>query len=324
MDKNPIINDELLIRFIEKKTSLKENSLVKEWISSSEENQNYFTEFSNFYKANSFQKDYNEINVAKDWKKVAARIASIEENKKVRKLVPSTIWKVVAGLALIISLSLYLYTSNQIITVVANNSTKKVELPDGSLVWLNKNSELSYNKNLSGDTRDVELKGEAYFEVAKNPNKPFTVELNETKTKVLGTQFNLKENINKSVALVLVEGSVSFHTNKEALKVVPGERIKADISGNLTKALNTDLNFMAWKTNRLIFNETPFSKVIYDIEKLHNITFSVQNKALLNCNLTIEFNQESLDNILETLKILYGIEYHLQNDNNYIIEGGGC
>ncbi len=324
MNQDPIINDELLIRYLQKETNQKENASVKEWISLSEDNNIYFKEFSNLYKASNFQKDYHEINVEKDWKKVERRIKETKVKKKVKKLVPSIVWKIAAGLALLISLTIYQYSNTQLITVIARNSAKKIELPDGSFVWLNKNSELSYNKGLSGTTRNIKLKGEGYFEVKKDQEKPFIVELNNTKTQVLGTQFNLKENKNKSVALVLVEGSVNFSTKKEHLIVKPSEKITASLIGKLEKSINKDLNFLSWKTKVLKFNDTPLSKVIEDINKLYKVNLLIENKELFHCNLTIEFNKESLKNILETLKVLYNIDYELQEKNNYLIKGGNC
>lgn len=319
MSKDFNINDDIIVRYLQKQTNSEENILIKEWISLSKENKNYYTNFSNLYKASNFQKDYKEIDVNKSWRKVETRIEKIKENKKVRKLIPSKVWKVAAGLALLISFVTYQYLNTEIITITAKNNTKKVQLPDGSLVWLNQNSELSYHKKLSGKTRNIKLKGEGYFEVAKDPDKPFIVNLNNTQTKVLGTQFNLKENANKEVSLALIEGSVSFSTSIDTLIVSPGENISTNIKGKLTKFINKDLNFMSWKTGVLQFNETPLSKVLDDISKLYNVTFTIKNSEILENSLTIKFNKESLEDVLNTLKTLYGFELQLNKGNNYII-----
>ncbi|WP_188112011.1 FecR family protein [Aquimarina sp. RZ0] len=323
MGKQPI-DDDLLIRYLEKDATEQETIFIEDWISFSDQNKTYFRELTNLWSASNSQKDLNDIDIEKDWKKVQTRINTLKLKKKTRKLTPAILWKIAAGFALLIAISLYQYTENQKITLLAIDAPEKFELPDGSLVWLNKGSELSYKKEFSRNSRDLLLKGEGYFEVKKNPHKPFTIQLNNTKTSVLGTQFNLKENTDTSVALVLVEGSVAFSTEQEQLIVAPGEKISSNLSGNLLKVKNPDANFMAWKTRVLKFDETPMTKVIQDISQLYQITFSIEDKELLSCHLTMQFDQASLQNVLETLQILYEIEYQLESENTYRIKGGKC
>lgn len=323
MEKAPI-DDVILIRYLEKETNPEEELYVREWMNLSHANKSYFLELTKLWEASNTQKDYAEIDVIKDWKKVQHRIHTLKKEKKTRNLNSGTIWKVAAGFALLLSLTVYQFTKTDTITLIATENNERFVLPDGSSVWLYKDSQLSYNEDFSGTSRNLKLKGEAYFEVEKNPNKPFIVQTNDTETKVLGTKFNLKEENNRAVTLVLVEGSVQFSAAQGEEILIPGEKIISDSSGKLFKNKNQDVNFMSWKTGVLRFEETPVSKVIKDIGHLYHISFSIENNTLLDCSLTMEFEKESLEHVLETLQILYGIEYHQDTEYKYVITGGEC
>ena len=121
----------------------------------------------------------------------------------------------------------------------------QIFLPDGTKVWLLKNSELTYHKiNFNKDSRTINLEGEGYFEVVKNPNKPFIINMDNTVTTVLGTSFNLKQDPkSRNVELVLVEGEVLFETSKAIQNILPGQKVVANLEGELTKTKNDDVEF---------------------------------------------------------------------------------
>jgi len=114
-----------------------------------------------------------------------------------------------------------------------NGQISKVELPDGSMVWLNAGSKLTYNNFFSAENRNVTLTGEAYFDVVKNANLPLVVDCNGLQVKVLGTRFNVNAyEVGKTAEVVLEEGAVELintTTNDNFYRMKPGERIKVDL-----------------------------------------------------------------------------------------------
>lgn len=126
------------------------------------------------------------------------------------------------------------------------------------------------------------------------------------------------------IELVLNEGSVQFSTEKEQQILVPGDKIVANSFGNISKVKNENENFLSWKTKTLLFENTSIKAVIKDIEKYYKINVEIENTDFLQCTLTTEFNNESLEDVLETLKILFDIEYSESEPSQYTIKNGSC
>src|SRR5204863_2744841 len=129
--------------------------------------------------------------------------------------------------------------------LVSADSVRNILLPDGSRIWLNKFSKLTWPENYGEEIRTVSLEGEAYFEVAKNKTKPFVVVSGKIITQVLGTVFNVSQQKNGVVKVTLSEGSVLVKKDKNEMVLSPGE--VATYSGHLeglTKESNRDINFL--------------------------------------------------------------------------------
>ncbi len=146
-----------------------------------------------------------------------------------------------------------------------------LSLPDGSKVWLNAASSIKFPVAFTGKERKVWINGEAYFEVARNKQKPFIVAFDETEVKVLGTSFNVSSYNDESVNVTtLIEGSVSVQTAKDELILKPGEQ--ATGKGNLK--LNTKANIeqvMAWRNGAFDFNDQDFVACMRQLERWYDI-----------------------------------------------------
>ena len=168
--------------------------------------------------------------------------------------------KLVAGLAaviiLIATLVLVFYSQNeknQEIAILETKSGEKreVKLPDGSNIWLNQKSRLSYSKEFS--MRQVKLEGEAYFEVVGRDGQLFTIFCGLTKTEVLGTSFNIKSyDSDEEIEVIVVTGKVAFTTeNRDEEKVVldpGGKAVLVKKENRIVESINDDPNFLSWKT----------------------------------------------------------------------------
>jgi transmembrane sensor len=147
----------------------------------------------------------------------------------------------------------------------------KVQLPDGTNVWLNAASSLHYPIAFNGNTREVELTGEAYFEVAKDKHKPFTVTSAGQKVTVLGTHFNINAYKDESnINTTLLEGSVRVNSNDNQALLKPGEQ--SALSGETLKVSKANIHLAtAWKDGQLAFGHTDLKSVLRQTSRWYNI-----------------------------------------------------
>jgi len=212
--------------------------------------------------------------------------------------------------------------------VQTNDSDQKVvQLPDGTTVWLNRNSELLYPEIFSGETRTIYLKGEAFFEVTPTRKKPFIVLSGISKTSVLGTSFNLRAyGYEDDIRLTVATGKValSLADDKEAVIVASGKlAVLTNKTKSITHGQNTDANFLSWKTKHLEFNDNPIAELIQPLERYYGIEIRVQNPETLNCRFTGDFQETDIENTIKIITKATGTTYEL-NEGQYIIFGAGC
>ncbi|OEJ98920.1 hypothetical protein A8C32_06950 [Flavivirga aquatica] len=321
MDENKnIVDDTLILKYLENKASVQETVLVEKWITLKSDNLTYFNETKQIWETAIIAKDFENINVDISWEEVKNKI-SPKESVKFREKI-AVLWKVAAILLLLLAIAVPALWNDS--KVIIAHDTTEFTLPDGTSVWLKKGSKLIYDNNFNDNNREIELIGEGFFNVKKNKNKPFIVALNNTKTTVLGTQFNLQSRHHgKVTSLVLVEGRVTFANKNNKLVVLPGESVIATDTGTMSKTKTKNENFDSWKTKKLIFNQTPLSKVITDLSSTYNLTIELENSKLKNCTLTTKFDQASVKEVLETLELLFKISVKRERDF-VLLKGGNC
>lgn len=158
------------------------------------------------------------------------------------------------------------------ILATAKGETYQLHLPDGSLVWLNAASSLTYAANLrAGGKRSVKLDGEGYFEIAKDKIHPFVVESKGQKVEVLGTHFNVKAYADEQViSTTLLEGSINIKQNGQAEKLIPGQQARN--TGNHISISETDTEFaVAWKDNKFIFDSQHIEEIMRTIARWYDV-----------------------------------------------------
>lgn len=196
---------------------------------------------------------------------------------------------------------------------------KSMQLPDGSVVTLNRNSSLWYNHDFNRTSRDIILQGEAYFEVEHNPELPFRVFTGNSVAEVTGTSFSICEDT-AFVRVLVLSGSVSFQLadNPKIATIVSKDESGFIFRDNtLEKQQQVNINNISWKTGQLVFHKTPVVHALQDIAHHFNKELSVE--ASLNDSLTAEFTEQSLDDILEELRLLTSLSIH-QTDNLIVVK----
>lgn len=239
---------------------------------------------------------------------------------------------------------------NQIST--KNGSKTSLVLPDGTKVWLNSGSQLDYDKSYGNKVREVSLVGEAYFDVVKNPDRPFVIHTSKMDVKVLGTAFNVKcYPGEKTTETSLIRGSVEVTlkdrqekimlkpneklviNNDDYTKVKPGTAtvIKAATVQNekpiisvshltLLPADNTVIE-TAWVQNRLIFSGERFEEVALKMERWYNVKIEFLDERLKEEKLTGNFERETIVEALSALKLVAPFAYTIKNDRVTIFKG---
>jgi transmembrane sensor len=210
--------------------------------------------------------------------------------------------------------SLILYFSNKPVkvpaaytTVIAENGQiSKISLPDGSLVWLNSGSEISYNNLFSSANREIALKGEAYFDVITNKDIPLTVDCGELQIKVYGTKFNVNAyNWEDDIEVVLEDGNVELVNkviNSSLYKIKPGERARFDKQDK--KILVADVNtyrYTSWKDGIINFYDLSIEEVIKRLEIRYNQKFKI-NPDVKDMRYTFTIKNEPLHEIIQLME----------------------
>jgi len=156
-------------------------------------------------------------------------------------------------------------------------------LADGTVVTINSDSKLKFPVLFNGETREVWLSGEAYFQVEHNPEKPFIVHAAGADTRVLGTEFNVKAYNNDQVEEVtLVEGSVEFTVGDQQVRLEPGYQVCTDLSlGELSKARKVDTYmYTAWKDGTMYFDDISLEELMIRLNRWYNFDYEFTDEAL--------------------------------------------
>lgn len=202
--------------------------------------------------------------------------------------------------------------------IVPKGKTFELVLSDGTLVHLNSQTALKFPINfIKGQERKVFLDGEAYFEVAKDAQHPFSVEANNINVRVLGTHFAVNSYLGTEDYAVLVEGSVAVNdqNGNEGHETIiePGQ--KASLEANGIKVRNVDVaDYLGWRTGILMFNNEPFSDIIKKIERKYNVAINNSYTELAGVRFYGKFDDETIVDLLDTFKESAGFEYEITNN----------
>jgi len=188
-----------------------------------------------------------------------------------------------------------------------------IKLPDGTLVFINSGSNLSYNRNF-GKSREVQLSGQAYFNVSAKVS-PFVVKTPYAKIEAKGTSFDVKAFLDDEFETTLVEGSVEINSySNEKILLEPGQQAILDTTNKfVVKNVNTDL-YTSWKDGKLIFINEPFLKVAKQLERWYNVKIEITGESLKNLGYTGKIEMETFSEVLELINITTPIQYKFDKD----------
>lgn len=318
-DSNHIINV-LLIKYLLQEATDDEILHVEEWIALSNDNKQYLDHFKLILNGSKTNKATTSLTEEEAWKRFEKRLdttTSLINNKNKY----SKIWYRVAALVILtfgIGLLVYNFLpKGETVKLIAVRSTDAVlsdTLPDQSVITLNKNSQITYNSTFEKDSRTVTLKGEAFFNVTPDKNKPFIIHVNDITVKVLGTSFNIRTK--GTVTEVIVEtGVVQVIKNKKTVLIQPKEKVLLQQHDTiLAKERVKDELYNYYRSKEFVCDNTPLWKLVEVLNEAYASNITIERKSLRALPLTTTFNNESLETILQIISVTFSIEIERRGD----------
>ena len=199
-----------------------------------------------------------------------------------------------------------------------------IRLPDGSRIKLNANSTISYPEKFAGELREVTLDGEAYFDVAHIPTRPFIVRTPNANTQVLGTSFNVLH-AGEATTITLVEGKVNVSLpNGQTALLTPNRQTTIVKNSERIETHQVDVEkYVGWKNNTLHFNNITVKEAFETMENWYNVEIEVNNPALMNCIINSKYQNESLENVLNSFRFMLKMDFKI-NGQHVTVSGKGC
>lgn len=339
------ISDELLARFLAETATPDEIAEVKNWLNNDPENQKELAAFEIIWeKTVELKNNHIEVDTDSAWNKVRLQMKTnntapehlngnssdstqetITRELPVKKKFSFPVWIAAAVSVTILAFGWFIFNTQsdtpEQIQIATTNNTGETTLPDGTRVFLNYNSSISYPESFAGDLRSVTLKGEAFFDVKPDASHPFVIDANGTQVRVLGTSFNVKAYKKELVRIDVKTGKVRVYKNDRKIELVKGE--SAEVLNDTLKSMRADMNIMGYKTQVFDFNATNLGDVVNTLREGYHSDIRLSNQNLAQCSLTISFQKEPLDATLSV--IAETLELHLRKDGKiYWLEGKGC
>lgn len=325
--------DDLISTYFVEGLEAEELKVLQNWITASQENKNHFLNMQEIWFSSISASESDRYNKENAYKRFLIRT----EEKHHKRVIPKTsgtkfflriflYGAATIALLFIISLASYKKGSEQIkkqfadITIEAPPGSKtKLYLPDGTLVWLNASSKISYSQGFGVDERKINLIGEGYFEVTKNHQLPFKVKTDELQVSVLGTKFNFRNYPeDEKVIVSLLEGKVSlenFLKKSNPYTLHPSQKaVLNKKSGELIVSTPPSLHSSEWTNENLFFDEEFLPDIVKELERSYNVKIHLVSDSLEKIRFYGNFKckeqtiQEILEMFASTGKLKYKIK----------------
>jgi transmembrane sensor len=317
--------DTLLARYLANECDLSEKLQAENWIAASPENKVYFDGLQQIWN-DAADTDASHFNTDAAWNRLQANM-----HNNTHKTSTFSFWKVAASVAAFLVLGVLTYTliKDDVAEIpqLAFSTTDKIQngtLPDGSKISLNSNSQLTYPKTFSGNTREVELNGQAFFDVAHDATHPFIIHTNAIDIRVVGTSFDVKAYPNSDSALVsVVSGKVKCFSGTDTTVLTAGQQIVFRKSKKefVRTETGTD-NTHSWRTRLFKFERKPLADALREIAASFQVKINVP-EGLNKCLLTLDYdtNIQTVEEVLDLIHESYPAT-HWKRQGDVIIFGG--
>lgn len=306
----------LLLLILKEDKSKEEYDKLKSWKSESKENLEMYQEYIKLAEQGVSLEDYKEFDTAKGYNR-------FEDSRKSNAILPKIL--ILFLLASIIAAFFYFKNASNTEEIklhhyAADKEVQIIELKDKSIVNINTSSAITEITDFAS-TREVSLKGEAYFDISRDVERPFKVHLeNENYIEVLGTTFNVI-NDGEKLEIYVFSGQVALHTNERKIHLSQGDRI-SKINGDFVKYRRPDDNYLSWKNKKIVFKEAGITTVMEDLSRHYDFDFSIDKNLLKNqnCKINSQFENETLESVFSELSKIINLKYTKKGKSYHIFD----
>lgn len=352
----------LIIRYLKKEISEDEQKELFHWVYMNSENERFFYSIKDIWETARYDNVVKGANTDQEWEKLALKAIKDETSAlKEKSTVYKTLWRTVQIAAIVIIVfgigffvQKYLPEETSYASVnVPYGAKSQLQLPDGSMVWVNSGSTVKYPSNFEGKEINVFLEGEAFFDIVKNPKRVLNVKTSTINIQVHGTTFNVKSyNDEDIVETTLIEGSISLtgqvggHTIKEPIFLKPNEQATLTKSKNKVEVEQSFKNeelkesnkqlpteeivpvkpslqikeriepeqFVMWKNNVLVFKNERFEELSVKLERWYDVQIVIEDNELKSSRYTGTFENETIEQAMNALSLSLPFEYTIEKN----------
>jgi ferric-dicitrate binding protein FerR (iron transport regulator) len=299
--------EKILQRYLEGNVSQEEREEVVRWIAAKEENRQKFL---------SLRRTYDAI-LMSDWKIPAKKSVGLVYD----------LLKIAAVFLIFFGCYHLLFPEKQdhfvVQTIrVPQGQRAELTLADGTDVWLNANSVLSFPDGLSGRERKVQLNGEGYFKVAHDASRKFIIQTEQYEVNVLGTEFNVKAyRQDHQFETSLIEGSVEIFSKQtgEKMQLTPNQRVYSE-NGRLALSILPDYDSFLWKEGIMTFEHESIKDILDKLQLYYDVRIDVQNKEIPAVSFSGKFRtKDGVEHALKVLQLHLPFKYVKDNESNTIV-----
>ncbi len=331
METDQLYYIDLITSYFSGELNSEEIQILSGIMSSSPENKKIFEDYANTWQLLEQDAVEKSVDVNKEWLQFSEtkKLRSFDEiesdfiNKTPVKNLKFTLYARIAAIFILVALSsvwFYSYlnkTTQQVLT--ASNTSLETTLSDGSHITLNSGATISYPSHFANDKRKMTLDGEACFEVKHDEAHPFLITSGNVCIEVLGTSFYVNtKNASGNVEVVLTSGKVAvYYADKPENKIIlaPGERIEVPkTEQQLTKTINADENYLAWKTKKIVFNDQPLSNIVQQLNKVYHTNITISQADIADYKMTATFDHQELNSVLNVIKATLDVNITKKGD----------
>jgi ferric-dicitrate binding protein FerR (iron transport regulator) len=309
--------DDLLVKHLTGEATEAEMQQVEQWLAGDEANKHYFEHFKLIWEESVQLANTTQVDEQAAWDRFQHRVQTGMFSTPKTKVwsMNSPLMRAAAITGLIIgiaALTFFLFHNNPgtvlaMSTIQATNEVESDSLPDGSVVTLNKHSQVSYPEKFDNDKRVLQLNGEAFFKVKPDKKKPFEVHTNNVTITVVGTSFNVRSR-GDTTEIIVETGIVKVATEKQTVVLTAGQKAITGINeAILQKETNADQLYNYYRSRKFICDSTPLWKLADKLNEAYDVHIVFGSDATRNQLLTTTFDNEPLDNILNIISSTFNI-----------------
>lgn len=315
---------QLIIRSLNREASAEEHAELEAWINESAANRQEYEVYRKLWEDSATMIADYDFDTTAAWNEVQKKIQHTPaEVISIRRGTLYSFRKMAVAAAILIFIlagAYYIFFSgptSEWETMAANDSNKRIALPDGSIVLLRKGSSLSYANDYGNKDRRIRLAGEGYFQVEPNPQKPFRISTSHALVEVLGTSFLVRSD-ETSDQVVVNTGRVKFaELNDTSVNVILTKGQKAALThSKFARDTVLNNNYLAWESETLTFHNTPLRQAVEDISSYYQVPIQLTDEVAQKADsitLKAEFRKQTIDQVMDEIQLMTGLKIRKEN-----------